>query len=116
MAEEEERELPATARQREKFAERGEVVNARELINALVLASSGVVVLYTAKSGGLNLVHAMRAVFNNLDVQPNLTLWTTMATAYWNIVKPLFLTVIAVSVGATLIKARGVVHFKAPTF
>ena len=110
---EEEKEHPATARQRQRFADRGDVVQTKELSAALLVACTGAVVWATAGAAAERLAKVVRICLTAV-AHPGTPLWALATDTYWQVMRPVLCSVLLVVFTVALIKQRGAISFKTP--
>lgn len=111
---EHDRELPATPKQRQKFAEQGDFARSRELMMACVLLASFTVLLTRGAGNVTALTQLLDAALRGIDQPLDFTLFVSARRTYLSVVLPLLLCILVVAVAGQFLQQLGKLTFVAP--
>jgi flagellar biosynthetic protein FlhB len=114
-SEDKEKEQPATQRQRDKFAERGDTPRSRELISAMTLTATSLVLLAQGPTTGRNLTQFMRGAFAQLGRPPDGTLVHMLLAHYAQMALPMGGAAIGVALMGSVLQRQGRLTWKTPS-
>ena len=105
----------ASARQRQTFADRGEVARSRDLVAAVVAVVAATALVGQAPTLARQLVRFLRFALGQLQARPE-TLWAGASGTFARSVLPLGATCAAAALGMGLLQARGLSALQRPKF
>lgn len=111
---EHDRELPATPKQRQKFAEQGDLARSRELIMACVMFAGFAVLLGRGSQNVMALTHLVQTSLRGIEKPLDYALFADARGAYLSIVLPLLFCCLIVAVAGQMIQQFGKFIFVPP--
>lgn len=109
-----ERELPATTRQRERFAEKGDTPRSRELISAMTLAATSLLAIRQGPSTARSLTQLLSGSLRHVGQPPDGALLRSMGAAYVQIVLPLGGAAILAALVGSALQRQGRLQWQIP--
>lgn len=109
-----ERELPATTRQRERFAEKGDTPRSRELISAMTLGATSLLAISQAPDTARSLTHVLAGSLRHVGQPPDGALLRTCAAAYLQVVLPLGGAAILAALVGSALQRQGKLQWQMP--
>lgn len=109
-----ERELPATERQRQRFAEKGDTPRSRELISAMTLAATSLLAISQGPITARSLTNAVAGSLRHVGRPPDGALLRTCAIAYLQVVLPLGGAAILAALVGSALQRQGKLQWQMP--